>query len=451
MPTRSDLPEPLWPLLRRNALELDNSHWDYDVERLLSAVSELVGTPAPTPESSPAPAPTVHGGSRLRALRRRPRLVAGVVGAVVAAVAAVAIALASGGSSNPALLSATAAVARVHPEALVQSMVYGQRLSQPLGVAGAPVRFVTLDAAQVMNGMAALIAVGLGGPDAVDDVYYHVFTSAANATTFRTHYQFPAPFQVTGVFSLPGVADPSSCITGLETQGGSITTQSRCLVQSAYVVTEVVDQTTGTEIGTQAARSLARASLRQLALLAADTPRTPAAGSSLSPGRLAARLLTTAFTPRETLVYHTFPPVLSAPVYSNRSIGSSSPRGLRRELQIVFTGPDRAQFLEYWIFDSAAHADAFFGPANGGVSPTGFTKTGAIDASGFSDRTECAAFKGPTAQSSGTSQCYSIADNVMVVAATDGAPGSSGGDSNLTVTMQRMALLHLYRVLGRHY
>jgi hypothetical protein len=41
MPPSRDLPQSLVPLTRRHALELTDTHWDYDVERLLDALSRI--------------------------------------------------------------------------------------------------------------------------------------------------------------------------------------------------------------------------------------------------------------------------------------------------------------------------------------------------------------------------------------------------------------------------
>jgi hypothetical protein len=52
MPQAAQLPEPLQPLARRNALELSDGRWRYDVGRLEEALDRLLGVPAP-----PAPEP----------------------------------------------------------------------------------------------------------------------------------------------------------------------------------------------------------------------------------------------------------------------------------------------------------------------------------------------------------------------------------------------------------
>ena len=41
MPSQADLPEALAPLARRNALEITDSRWDYDVGRLLTALARV--------------------------------------------------------------------------------------------------------------------------------------------------------------------------------------------------------------------------------------------------------------------------------------------------------------------------------------------------------------------------------------------------------------------------
>lgn len=92
MPKRELLPEPLQPLARRNALDLSDARWAYDVGRLNSTLDVLLDevpapeergadpyptpmpisqpTPVPTPTASPAPpAPAApvpsNGGSRM--------------------------------------------------------------------------------------------------------------------------------------------------------------------------------------------------------------------------------------------------------------------------------------------------------------------------------------------------------------------------------------------------
>ena len=58
MPEESTLPGALQALARRNALELENSRWEYDVGRLTTAVESFMQAPAqrpPPPPPSPGP------------------------------------------------------------------------------------------------------------------------------------------------------------------------------------------------------------------------------------------------------------------------------------------------------------------------------------------------------------------------------------------------------------
>ena len=76
MPSETDLPESLVRLSTRNALELTDSRWDYEVQRLIDGIEQLV-TPAEAPATAtavdepgaagqsatrPAVGPTVSGG-----------------------------------------------------------------------------------------------------------------------------------------------------------------------------------------------------------------------------------------------------------------------------------------------------------------------------------------------------------------------------------------------------
>jgi hypothetical protein len=51
MPAAEQLPGSMAEFARRNAIELSDARWDYDVQRLISAIEEIVGKPAPAPET----------------------------------------------------------------------------------------------------------------------------------------------------------------------------------------------------------------------------------------------------------------------------------------------------------------------------------------------------------------------------------------------------------------
>ena len=48
MPSSQDLPEPLVGLARRNALEMSDTRWDYDAERLIGALEKQLGRADPS-------------------------------------------------------------------------------------------------------------------------------------------------------------------------------------------------------------------------------------------------------------------------------------------------------------------------------------------------------------------------------------------------------------------
>jgi hypothetical protein len=57
MPSPGELPEPLWALTRLREAELSDAHWDYDVERLLRRLEELLEPPDFAAPPAPAERP----------------------------------------------------------------------------------------------------------------------------------------------------------------------------------------------------------------------------------------------------------------------------------------------------------------------------------------------------------------------------------------------------------
>jgi Tol biopolymer transport system component len=84
MPSMEDLPSTMAALARRNAIELSDVRWDYDVQRLITTIEEVVGEPSPPP-----------GGPS----RKKPPLLWLAAGALVLVVAVVAAFLLTQGGS----------------------------------------------------------------------------------------------------------------------------------------------------------------------------------------------------------------------------------------------------------------------------------------------------------------------------------------------------------------
>src|SRR5262245_55839520 len=78
MPASEDLPENLRPLARRNAIEVSDSRWDTDVERLIRAIAVICGDVLPAdpkrPDEAVEPPADLMGSrsfERLEIKRRR--------------------------------------------------------------------------------------------------------------------------------------------------------------------------------------------------------------------------------------------------------------------------------------------------------------------------------------------------------------------------------------------
>jgi hypothetical protein len=57
IPTTDALPPDLESLARRNAIELSDKRWEYDVSQLVNTLRNVLGVPEPSPEPMPKPAP----------------------------------------------------------------------------------------------------------------------------------------------------------------------------------------------------------------------------------------------------------------------------------------------------------------------------------------------------------------------------------------------------------
>ncbi|MBT0963683.1 toll/interleukin-1 receptor domain-containing protein [Denitromonas iodatirespirans] len=64
MPASDALPDDLASLARRNAIELTDRRWEYDVSQLVDTLRKVLdlAPPEPTPEPEPPPAPAARGG-----------------------------------------------------------------------------------------------------------------------------------------------------------------------------------------------------------------------------------------------------------------------------------------------------------------------------------------------------------------------------------------------------
>jgi len=84
MPTTAELPDDLEPLARRNAIELSDKRWDFDVSRLVETLRKALDLPEPAPDPHPAPGP-VPGPTPVPAGSKRRWWIGGTVAVVVLA------------------------------------------------------------------------------------------------------------------------------------------------------------------------------------------------------------------------------------------------------------------------------------------------------------------------------------------------------------------------------
>ena len=116
MPTEAQLPDDLRPLARRNALEIDNTRFAADIERLVAALRDALGEPAPRLASAAAP---THSSPRSTSARAGPKVALWLLLAAVVVAVAVAIAMASAKLWQPRSASRDASPAAAGPGDLV--------------------------------------------------------------------------------------------------------------------------------------------------------------------------------------------------------------------------------------------------------------------------------------------------------------------------------------------
>jgi len=469
MPAPEELPESLRPLTRRNALELENQRWDYDVNRLVSAVEGLVNPPAEqatttgqvhqVPEvhgpALPQPLPETsrpgglgtdqtvspEGRSGLRPPRRA--LAAIAIAVVIAIVLAVVAALPSSPPSKPAQLSAAAAVASVPPARLAEQLV-----QQPFGKTDVPVDVTPsephLDSASEL-GLVAPIITNMAGPAADIYVIYNVFASSGAATQFfATSSPRPVGFDLSGQFATSGIADQGRCQTSHSPKQGWA---SSCAVQSGNVQSFVVVDNDQNTVATDSrlASILTRAAVRHLQVVASSSPRTTASvpPGSLSPTALFAQLDSS--SPKSYLL----PDGLPTPVVTESSAGANPPQGLVNgsSVELSVTGPDTygdaIDYVNLYVFDSAQDAASWYGI---GLTPIGSSHTGNIDSSGFSQPASCGTYSvGPTSTTSalGISFCVVLEGDVVMSSETEMDSTSAYGNQDLAVVLARMGIMYL--------
>ncbi|HJT37312.1 MAG TPA: toll/interleukin-1 receptor domain-containing protein, partial [Actinomycetota bacterium] len=456
MPATSTLPDDLRSLTRRQALELENNRWEFDVSRLIKA---LEGMMAPTssagsvssssnlatatheppavatpPDQEPVPPPEPS--------RRRKPLVLGAAVAVVVVIAVVLVILLSGGSS----VGAEKNVARVPGEQLGEKLLRTSFTADeiPKGLTQPTIRIAALRSA----GMVASESVSFQVPDGYEFIYYDTFADAASA---RTVYDIPllsTGYRQTGTFSPSGVADQARCIDEVGTNTVTGTQQNvdicEALSDKARIFSEIGRDASAGNLSNAEMNPLLQAAIRHLARVADLTPTTAPALAAATPQALLA--------PWDQTEY---PFELSPPDVSqvSASVDTAAHRGLTARVGVVFGRSDKkdsADSVYYSVFDTNDDARAFFDLQ---LNPVRSTKNNSVDSSGFSTPIYCGEFTYPGVAPSftkvGQSACYLLVGNVVAESYTSSPTNTQAGDSIMTVTLARAALFHLDKLLER--
>jgi TIR domain len=109
MPVAEELPEPLQPLLRRQAVELSDQRWDYDVSRLVAVLERVLADAAEAgkPDRSPWQRRVRRAAARIRRLSTHHRGKNGFVAGALSALIVVGAVLAATGYFKSPLLRIT--------------------------------------------------------------------------------------------------------------------------------------------------------------------------------------------------------------------------------------------------------------------------------------------------------------------------------------------------------
>ncbi len=468
MPTSADLPEALQPLRRRNALELENSRWDYDVSRLLRRIEPLVEPDVPTNrvvngsvnevangagiEAPPVPAATeTPEPATVRpdgvARRRRIRLSAALA-LLVAVVIGIVVAI---GPSPPVprravLLSAAGAVRNEHADRLGLALLKSRFSSSelPSGIsASAPYLLNYSD-----RGLVVTSAVPMAGPATNLYVDYNVFDSPGDASAFfKNTNGVPAPYTPGASFSISGLGDRTSCVRGHASSGAP--SVSACLVLSDRVVSFAVAEGPSKDATANDAlvASLARDAVRHLARV---THATPSTAITPPPGSNDGAALF------DDIVGQPFDPSLVPGQLGTPSVGQQGPynfSGLFKSDRITFTFPaggSNSYFIDYYVFDSPANAKNTYG-ANGLTPVNGVALANGPDSSGLQQPATCGTYNIPATQSAAaavTSTCAVLFGDVIVFVVAADRSASRSANATLASTLARMAVFRLDELDG---
>jgi len=419
MPEPEELPESLRPLTRRNALELENQRWEYDVSRLVRAVEHLI---EPESQEKDQAKDRTKAGDHVtdKDKSRRDggrsllstRNIIGAVGVVAVTVVLIVIFALPKPPHHPPvpkprLISAARSVTAVHSDRLALTLLkdgFGAT-EVPGNVSAKPPLLQTYRT----PGLVASINNGLIGPGPNLYILYEVFDNAPDASHYyAVSNALASSYTPTGTFRISGISDPTKCESGhsaaLSEWDWSCLTLSNTVV--SFIVVTSFSDTAST--GVDLSATLTRDAIRHLARAAAATSRLPAPAppGTRSPNQLL-RLLLAGPPPGAFL------PGLAAPtVQKFAAIGA--PAGLLEGSFVSNTFHTHdSTYLSFYVFATRKDARSWF---KTDPIPSGSTVGGSIDSSGFSQTTRCGTYsKKIGLATDAVAACYVAWGDVIVV------------------------------------
>jgi hypothetical protein len=455
MPEPEELPESLRPLTRRNALELENQRWEYDVSRLVRAVEHLIdpegeiGNDAHSVKN--ADDDRHEGREHKNGLRSRlsTRNVIGAIGIVALAVVLVVVfALPKPHPPvprpKPQVLSASQPVAKVQSTRLALELLKD-------GIAGSEVPGDISAASPQLEtyrtpSIVASIDNTLTGPGPDLYILYEVFDNEPDASHYYSVSNALADtYTATGPFRISGIGDLTKCESGQSQASASQQAEWdwSCLTLSSKVVSFVVvtsfSDTAAT--GIDLSSTLVRDAIRHLSRVAGGTSQSPLGEppGSRTPQQLLQLL--SGGPPSSALL----PFGVGTPTVQQLPV-TDAPGGLVNGsfASLTFNTSDYADYLSFYVFTSGKDARSWFGTD---LRPTGSTVGASIDSSGFSQTSHCGTYsKKLTSSFAVISACYVVWGDVVVASESWRIPTAStplSDNENLAVTLARTGVTDL--------
>ncbi len=453
LPSSSDLPEQLQPLITKQAMALDNSSFEFDMRRLEDAVTTYF-----PPAAQDAKTGRLRGKSGRRVLYTGAGTV--LMAALVAAILLLTLPSQSGESKTAQSVSASSAVLRIpSPELLAENLlVKGFIANLPPGVSPNPARLPDTPNGLAVSGIVATIQIPLNEPANHITVFYYVFQNQGDASSYYyTAHPYPSGYKPTGYLTPGNIRDQTKCEVARQS-GKSTSSSSGCLSLSGTVVSfSVVVQGGSGSAGAGPESALATGTVRNLQQVAAATSQQPLA----DPPAMTSQIAVTGSDLYASLA-RDFPTTLMPDMLTSPSVSEESQKifglvnGLveNKYIYVGFNGPDYLDFEVFYVFSNPEQASSWFAVLDP-EDPTGVydRPTGTHIPSGFSSsqQARCGTWSQravPGWPALGVSECFVQWGDVVIVGGSKTKSSLSHGNADLALTLARSGLLRIAQVIA---